>query len=80
MTLITASGATPRLYEVVACLGGEGANYTATGRFVWDNVNLVRTGGDNAANMTLTASGANIQATQTSGISKTIFYAVNITG
>lgn len=80
VTLITASGATPRLYEVVACLGGEGANYTATGRFVWDNVNLVRTGGDNAANMTLTASGANIQATQTSGISKTIFYAVNITG
>jgi Pectate lyase superfamily protein len=80
LSLITASGPVPRLYEVFVCLGGLGANYTATGRFVWDAANLVRTGGDNAANMTLTASGANIQATQTSGSAQTIFYAVNITG
>ena len=79
-TLLAASGATPRMYQVFACLGGAGSNYTANARFAWDAANLVRMGGDNATNMTLTASGVNIQATQTSGSAQTIFYVIDIIG
>ncbi|MEY5003504.1 MAG: hypothetical protein RL678_1313, partial [Pseudomonadota bacterium] len=50
-TLLTASGATPRMYNVFACLGGAGASYTANARFAWDAANLVRMGGENAANL-----------------------------
>jgi hypothetical protein len=80
VTLFTANGLTPRMINVFACLGGAGSAYTSNARFAWDAANLVRMGGENAANLTLTASGANIQATQTSGVNQTIFFVVDIIG
>jgi hypothetical protein len=68
------------MINVFACLGGAGSAYTSNARFAWDAANLVRMGGENAANLTLTASGANIQATQTSGVNQTIFFVVDIIG
>ena len=79
-TLYTVAGATPRMLNVFACLGGSGVNYTVNGRFAWDGANLIRMSGDNALNHTLTASGANIQSTQTSGLTQSVFFALDAIG
>jgi len=79
-TLFTVSGAGPRIINVFACLGGAGAGYMSNARCGWDGTNLVRMGGENAANLTLTASGANVQVTQTSGITQSVFYTSDVIG
>lgn len=77
-TMFTVSGATPRMYRVFVCLGGAGTAFMATAVFGWDGTNLVRSDGGNGASMTLTASGANVQATQSSGSTQTVFYVYDI--
>ncbi len=80
VTLFSVSGSGPRMYNVFCCLGGAGASYTANARIAWDGTNLVRMGGENAANMTITVSGTNVQATQSSAVSQTIFYVYDLIG
>lgn len=80
VTLFTVAGAGHRMYNVFACLGGSGASYMANARIGWDGTNLTYMGGENAVNMTITVSGANVRATQNSGVGQTIFYVYDLIG
>jgi Pectate lyase superfamily protein len=80
-TLITLAGSGPRMINVFACLGGAGVSYMSNARYAWDGTSsLLRMGGENAANLTLTSSGTNIQVTQISGITQTVFYVADVIG
>lgn len=74
-TLFTANLSISALYEVTVVIGALGSgNYMATARIATDTVALVRLGGENGANISITVSGANVQVTQTSGTNQSITY------
>jgi len=77
-TVATISG-NAGFFECYAYIDSAGGAYMSTARIGWDRANLVRLGGENGANMTITVSGANIQVTQTSGVSQTVvFYLLRV--
>jgi len=74
-TIFTPSG-TLGMYQVFACLpdSGSGTTYMATARIGYDRSAPARMGGENGANLSITVSGANVQVTQTSGVTQSIYY------
>lgn len=63
------------MYQVYAYLFSEGASYMASAIVGFDGGSTVsRIDGVNGANMTISVSGSNIQATQTSGVTQTVRY------
>ena len=74
-TLFTANLSISALYEVTVVIAGLGSgSYMATARIVTDTVALVRLGGEDGANISITVSGANVQVTQISGAPQAITY------
>lgn len=63
------------MYVVYVYIVGAGVLYMSTARIGHDGTVLTRMGGDNAANMTITVAGANVQCTQISGLPQTVNYA-----
>lgn len=77
-TLFSISGPSG-MYEVFATLENGGVNYMSSALVGYDGATAVRLSGTNAANLSLTVSGSNVQATQTSGVSQNIrYYALKI--
>lgn len=62
------------LYEVYAYLSLGGAAYMSAATVAYDGSTVVRLSGTNGANLTITVSGADVQATQTSGVNQNISY------
>lgn len=75
-TTIFAPSGTLGMYEVFVCLpdSGTGTTYMATARIGYDRSAPARMGGENGANLSITVSGANVQVTQTSGVTQTLYY------
>lgn len=65
---------TKGLYEVFAYYGGASAIYLSCGRVMSDGAGYYRATFDNGAGLTLSLSGSNVQATQSSGGALTIQY------
>jgi hypothetical protein len=74
-TMFTPSGGLG-MYEVFACLpdAGSGTTYMATARIGYDRSAPARMGGENGSNLSITVSGANVQVTQTSGVTQSVYY------
>ena len=74
-TLFTLSGANRGSYGIVAMIANSGAAnlYTVSATAFWDGTQA-RIVANNTANMTLTLSGASIQATQSSGFTNDIYW------
>jgi hypothetical protein len=74
-TLFTISAGNRGRYEVVAMIANSGnaSLYTVFATVIWDG-NGSRIVANNTANMTITMSGSNVQATQSSGLSNNIVW------
>lgn len=66
---------TPGLYLVYAYVADAGTNYMSFAEITYDGTTLVRKDGTNGANLTITVSGTDVQATQSSGAAQTVAYA-----
>lgn len=81
VTLFTVSGTGIRMYNVYATLGGgSSAAYQANARLYWNGTQLGRMGGEDGSLLTITVSGSDVQATQTSGASQQISYVYDLIG
>jgi hypothetical protein len=76
---IFAAGGAAKVYLVMAYIANAGAIYTANARVMWDGTSA-RIVAENGSNMTLTLSGANVQATQTSGSNQVISWFSQVIG
>lgn len=72
-TMFSVSG-NPGRYDIVASMDSSGSSYMAVATVVWDGANASRITGVDGANLAITVSGANVQVTQTSGITQTVRY------
>lgn len=73
-TLFAPSLLSGGLFQVFVYMDSAGGAYMATARVGVDRANVTRLGGENGANMTITVSGSDVKATQTSGSNQTIIY------
>lgn len=74
-TIFTVSGGLG-MYQVFACLPsiGAGTTYKAAAIIGWDAVGAGYISGANGANLSISLSENNVQVTQTSGVSQSIYY------
>jgi hypothetical protein len=75
-TTIFAPAGSGGLYEVFVCILslGSGTTYMSTARVGWDAAAPGLLVANNGSNMSITVSGGNVQVTQTSGVTQSVFY------
>lgn len=74
-TIFAVDGTPPGFYQVMAYILNLGSvDYIATAVVAHDGAIAKLCSADNAANLSITVSGSNVQVTQTSGVSQTVSY------
>jgi hypothetical protein len=75
-TILTPTLSARGMYLIFAYVDSVGASYVANARIAVEGSTVVRMGGENGANLTITATATAVQVTQSSGVSQTVTYIV----